>query len=264
MDPIEEADDPHNTMSPDYLDELGLLIGWSQDVNGNGQLDLDDLDLMVYPSTGLSTMPTLGIDNNDVIMLAYASTTEGYDNTINYYKHIWTRYSPDNGQSWSDFVDLDSDFIHVLDECVYPTLATHVWDAQFHLIYSIDNYPGLNQDPGGAAHDPQTNTIWHVYFDDVVGIFDMENETITEIQEILVTPNPCSEIAELVFESGEAQPVTLELYNISGQQVSATQYLNLTAGSNKVKVDVSDLETGVYFTVVKLPTQTLSGKIVVE
>lgn len=264
MDPIEEADDPHNTMSPDYLDEMGLLIGWSQDVNGNGQLDLDDLDLMVYPSTGLSTMPTLSIDNNDVIMLAYSSTTEGYDNTINYYKHIWTRYSPDNGQSWSGFVDLDSDFIHVLDECIYPTLATHVWDAQFHLIYSIDNYPGLNQDPGGAVHDPQTNTIWHVYFDDVVGVFDMENENISNSPDMIVSPNPCTSFADLVFELKDPQSAILEVFNISGQQVSERQSLNLTAGSNKLKVDVSTFETGVYFAVVKLPGETLTGKIVVE
>ena len=263
MDPIEEADDPHYTMSPDYLYENDMLIGWSQDVNGNGQLDLDDHDVMVYPSTGLSTMPTLGIDNNDVIMLAYSSTTEGFDNTINYYKHIWTRYSPDNGQSWSDFVDLDADFIHILDECIYPTLATHVWGAQFHLIYSIDNYPGLNQDPGGAVHDPQTNTIWHVFFDDVVGIFDQAPETISASPKIVVSPNPCTSFAELAFEMNGGYDASFEVYNIAGQKVAASQSLNLLKGSNKVNVDVSGFEAGIYFAVIKVANQTLTGKIVV-
>ncbi len=79
------------------------------------------------------------------------------------------------------------------------TLATHVWDAQFHLIYNIDNYPGLNQDPGGPAHDPQTNTIWHVFFDDVVGIFDMENDNTAQSPDMMVNSNPYTDNAEPIF-----------------------------------------------------------------
>jgi len=264
MGQIEEADDPHYTLSPDYLEQNGMLVGWSQDVNGNGVLDLDELDVMVYPSIGLSTMPTIAIDNNDVIMIAYASTTEGFDNTINYYKHIWARYSPDKGESWSDFVDLDADFIHILDECIYPTLATHAWDAKFHLIYSIDNYPGLNQDPGGAVHDPQTNTIWHVYFDDVVGIFDQETELTIDAPEVLISPNPCTNFAELVFDLDNQNDATLEVFNVAGQNVIAPQSLYLVKGSNKINLDVSEFETGIYFAVVKVANKTLTGKIIVE
>jgi hypothetical protein len=264
MEPIEEADDPHYTLSPDHLEELGLLVGWSQDVNGNGQLDLYDKDIMIYPSIGLSTMPTISIDNNNVILLAYSSTTEGYDNTIYYYKHIWTRYSPDNGQTWSNFVDLDDDFIHTLDECVYPTLATRAWDAHFNLIYSIDNYPGLADNPSGANHDPTTNTIWHVAFDDVVGIFDTDKNEQHVEQAIVVSPNPCTGSAELTFETEQPATATLEIYDVSGKQIETIRTLKLSQGNNRIALDVSNYQHGIYLVLIRTSGQTLTGKIAVE
>jgi len=262
MEPIPVADNPHHTLSPENLDALGLLVGWTQDVNGNGEIEIYDLSLMTYPSIGVSTMPTISIDNNNVIMIAYASTTEGFDNTIYYYKHIWTRYSPDNGNSWSDFRDLDSDITHIFDECIYPVLAQDAWNAKYHLIYNIDQEPGLSQDPGGAAHDPTVNTMMHIYFDDLVGKMD-QPKVSTSIQ-ILVSPNPVRTSAELKFSAGEATVGNLKVYNTMGQIVLEQDGINIKQGVNALRINLSAWERGVYLANIAVGNAIYSGKIILE
>ena len=130
-----------NSLNPDSLSICGNLIGGAQDVNGNGQLDFLDT-LVTYPTLGVSTMPSLIIDDLDQVILTFCSTTETYDNGIYNYKHLWARLSSNLNCDWGDFYDLTSDLIHLFDECIYPNVAPNVDDA-FHLIYSIDNEPGL-------------------------------------------------------------------------------------------------------------------------
>ncbi len=260
--PIEEAENPHHTLSPENLSAQGLLVGWSQDVNGSGELEIYDLELMTYPSIGVSTMPTISIDNNNVIMIAFSSTTEGFDNTIYYFKHIWTRYSPDNGLSWSYFTDLDADITHVFDECIYPVLATDAWETKFHLIYNIDQDPGLSQDPGGAAHDPTVNTMMHIYFDDYVG----KNETINNAAstEISVFPNPVQTNAELRFKTGKASTGNLKVLDVLGQIVHEQTGIDILAGNNSLALNLSNEKPGIYFANLQIENTLYSGKIVVE
>ncbi|MFP4471699.1 MAG: hypothetical protein ACLFPE_13530, partial [Bacteroidales bacterium] len=128
--PIPEADNPHHTMMDTYLEEIGMLAGWSQDVNGSGiRLDFEgtgDPAFATYRTVGVSTMPQLAINGN-WIMLVYSSTTETFvtaDGALNY-KHIWARSSYDLGQTWNpDFYDLQAENIfHLYDECIYPVIA---------------------------------------------------------------------------------------------------------------------------------------------
>jgi hypothetical protein len=108
MGQIPEANNPHHTMMPEYLEELGMLAGWTQDVNNSGFIfDYEgtaDIPFAVYRSLGISTMPTIAL-NGSMIAIAYASATETFvtaEGDLNYH-HIWTRFSYDFGQTWGDF-----------------------------------------------------------------------------------------------------------------------------------------------------------------
>ena len=104
------------------------LIGWSQDINGNGVLNFvpNGTNPPFYPSLGLSTTPSITTDDFERITVVWSSLTETYDNGVNNYRHLWARLSPNNGEFWGNFVDLTSDLIHIFDECVFPNSASLV------------------------------------------------------------------------------------------------------------------------------------------
>ena len=130
-----------NCLNPNNLDQQGSLVGYSQDINGNGQLDFTGVvsDYQV----GVSSHSQLVCDANNRLFMFYSSVTEGFDNGTDNYRHIWGRGSADDGQTWGDFVDLTGDLLHQYDECVYPSIASKMEDNTVHLIYQADSDPGL-------------------------------------------------------------------------------------------------------------------------
>jgi hypothetical protein len=129
-----------NSLNPDSLSICDNLIGWSQDINANGSLDL--LPPGYYPALGMSTYPALIIDDWDYMYLVFSSVTETYNNGIENYRHLWMRLSPDLGCTWNNFTYLTSNLIHTFDECVFPSVAGFSND-QLHLVYQHDTEPGM-------------------------------------------------------------------------------------------------------------------------
>jgi len=165
MGQIPEAPNPHHTMSADYLESLGMLCGWTQDVNNSGFLfdyeGTGNPQFNTYRSIGISTMPTLAINSDGIMAVAFSSVTETYvtPDGLQNYKHIWARASADNGVTWGDFYDLQAgNIFHIYDECIYPVLTQSSPIGGFNLIYMADNQPGLYVD---EDHDPTTNRIIH-------------------------------------------------------------------------------------------------------
>ena len=151
--------DPYGHPDSELIEDYNL-IGWTQDVNGNGQIDFEE-DIYSYRELGISTMPAISIDNYNNVFLVYSSTTEEYDNGIENYKHIWSRGSDDGGVSWGNFEDLTDNLIHIFDECIYPVLAGNS-DDKIHLIYQHDNCPGLAID---GDHNYYENRIKYISLD---------------------------------------------------------------------------------------------------
>ncbi|MCD4734539.1 MAG: hypothetical protein K8R53_00720, partial [Bacteroidales bacterium] len=148
--PFEHPTNPHKALSVlENLVEDYDLIGWTQDVDSSGTIDFLD-ELMSYRELGISTMADIAIDELDRMYLAFASTTEGYDNSTYNFKHIWVRGTDDAGATWGDFIDFNTDLIHIFDECIYPVLSLNM-DENIHLIYNTDAEPGLALDEDHQA-----------------------------------------------------------------------------------------------------------------
>jgi len=141
-------------LDPVTLEEQGSLIGWMQDINGNGQLDLVGTATSILGLYYLSpsSMPQLAIDQNNMLYMLYSGITETFDNGTQQYRHIWGRGSSDGGQTWQEFKDFTGDVLHAYDECVFPSIAAKT-DDNIHSIYQADNEPGLSVrgdlDPAG-------------------------------------------------------------------------------------------------------------------
>jgi hypothetical protein len=158
---------PNSQMVEDYN-----YIGWMQDMNGNGTLDL--VGLLSYRQLGPSSMPSIAVDDGGRIFVAYASCTEGYDDFTYNYKKIWLR-AWENGE-WGEFYHATDDIIHIFDETIAPILAPGT-DDYIHLYYQLDFTIGLALD---NDHGYQQNQIIYsrIPKTDLVSLIDM-NEVST-------------------------------------------------------------------------------------
>ena len=236
------------------------LVGWSQDVDNNGQLDLLD-EVLSYRTIGLSTMTNVTVDEAGNIFLAYSSSTEGYDNGTVNYKHIWVRAKEANGD-WGDFIDLDEDLIHIFDECVYPNWSPNS-DANVYLFYQYDPDPGLALDDD---HPWQDNTMLFVDITkEELGITVGQNEIAApRIRVSQNYPNPCNTESTVYVVLEEPAPLSLEVHNIIGQKVLEIAPAQYPAGRNAFVMDTRDLGPGAYFYSVCMGSEKITKKMIVE
>jgi hypothetical protein len=133
-------------------------IGWTQDVDGDGEITFVE-DIMYYRELGVSTMPTIAIDDDEgIIYVAWASTTETYDNIDFNFKKIWSRAKWIGG-TWGPFDHLTENIVHIFDETIYPVLAPVGYSGEFDLIMNADGMPGTALD---EEHDYVENRIIHL------------------------------------------------------------------------------------------------------
>lgn len=249
---------PYGEAGTELVDNYSL-IGWSQDINGNGTWDI--LGSVGSYYVGASSMPQITIDNQNHIFVVYASVTESYNNGTQDYRHLWERTSLDLGDNWGDFIDLDADLIHIFDECVFPSIAS-ASDDYIYLIYQTDNEPGLavrgDLDPYGD------NKIQFMKVDkaDLVGI--NEQKVLDEGDVSQNSPNPFSGSSKINVNLHRAANLSLKVTNTMGQTVYLLDGRLGQPGMNTLTIDGSKLSTGVYFYTVKAGDQTVTKKMIIE
>lgn len=262
------------TLNPDYLYENGMLIGWSQDVNGNGTLDFVEVGAGEFPfanyrEAGLSVFPTITITENGILAVVFSSVTEGFstsDGRYNY-RHTWVRTSPDMGYTWGDFFDLQADNIfHFYDECIFGEISpyTSSEDENFHLVYFADNLPGLFLD-NDEQTEPTINRLIYskVSKDEIVGVKE-PGTTEANLSVHGCVPNPASGKTDIMVSLKQPGNVTISLFNITGQKVSADLTRYVPFGTYPVSLDVSGLPGGIYFYQVNTGNESFTGKLIVE
>jgi len=255
MNALSPYGDPGSELIEDYN-----LIGWSQDVNNNGVLDLLDEIGTYYVS--LSSYPQFVYGQNNQIYLVYSSVTETYDNGTANYRHLWARTSTDGGLSWGDFFDLNSDLIHIFDECVYPSCAANS-DDYIHLIYQTDNEPGVNI--WGTGHPPTNNNEVYmtVLKDDITGIKD-HSQIIYDTDVSQNYPNPFSTETKVNVNLKKPAVLILEVFNLVGQKVFESNLPDAKAGMNTLSIDGTRLTSGIYFYTIKAGDISITKKMLVD
>ncbi|MBK6966568.1 MAG: T9SS type A sorting domain-containing protein [Bacteroidales bacterium] len=251
-----------DALNPDILFESGNLVGWMQDLNNNGQIDLVGTDVsnigLYYVSP--SSMPQITVDENNQVFLVYSGLTEGYDNGSQQYRHMWARTSPDAGTTWGDFTDLTGDILHLLDECVFPTIANSTND-QIHLIYQADNEPGLAL--RGDNDAPSENVYYQLSVDkgDIVGAGNKPSSSFELSQNY---PNPFTGESVINLTLSKSSMVSLEVNDLTGRVVYALPAAKLNAGVNMLTISANNLKTGVYVYSVIINGERITRKMMVE
>jgi len=246
-------DDPESELIENYS-----LVGWTQDVDGNGEINFLD-DLMSYRQLGISTMPSVAVDEFGIVYIAYASTTESFGNSIYNFKHIWIRKRDANG-NWGAFEDLNSGILHRLDECVYPVVAQHVSMDRHSIFYfyQADSIPGL------ALNDD------HVYIENRMIVVEysphyvgVNGHKIVNFKVSQNIPNPASHSTTIIVETETTGVISLSISNLLGQVVHHESGVNSTS-NHTFNVNVSNLDSGVYFYTIKIRNNFLTKKMIVQ
>jgi len=227
---------------PDYN-----LVGWTQDVNGNGQIDFTN-DLYYYRSYGLSTMPSLHIDDQDNVYLAFATTTEGYDNGVYNYKHIWLRTASNKGETWSGtFTDLMGDITHIFDEGIWPQLG-QLSDNNIYLVYNVDPNPGLAVD---EEHEPVDNhQLFVVVPKDQLGVGIRENNPAAFTVKGLY-PNPATEKTVVGLTLNQPAAVNVSLSSLDGRRIMNLPQGILQTGTHLIDIPLNQLKSGLYLVTIE-------------
>ncbi|MGC8864434.1 MAG: T9SS type A sorting domain-containing protein [Bacteroidales bacterium] len=250
-----------SALNPDTLYNHGNLIGWMQDINGNGELDLVSLGggySLYYLSP--TSMPQLIYDNeNDILYCAFVSVTETFNNGTQDYRHIWARISYDNGATWGDFIDLTGGIFHIFDECVFPSISPTFDNGRPALIYQRDNEPGLSV--RGDSDPPTTNYITYMVIDNYVGVNDSQKTNINVSQNY---PNPAHGLTRVMVNTNANTNLSLTLTNLAGQKVMEINKGQVNAGTHIFDINTHGLTPGIYFYTVNAGTQKTTLKMMVK
>lgn len=254
--------DQVNILNPDNVFEMGNLLGYMLDLNENGALDFICFETTCIGNYELSptTMPQIVIGEYNQIAVVFASTTEGYDNGSQQYKHLWGRFSPDGGTTWGEFVHLSEDILHILDECVFPSASSVLDGETVRLIYQADSEPGLAV--RGDEDTPGENVIYYMEATFPVGV----NDHGVKVKEMVVSqnyPNPFNGTTSVDVTLAGASDVSVEVYTLTGQKVSSKSYGSMNEGTHRIELNGAGLNAGIYFYTVKAGEKSSTGKMTV-
>jgi len=266
MEPFESSD-PLNTLDPDNLTEDVNLIGWTQDINGNGTIELilDGGESIGNYRCGLSTMPQLAIDESDNIFLLFVSGTETFQTATQNYRHIWMRVSEDNGATWNDeFFDLTGDVGHIFSECVLPSMSA-TSDDYLHIIYQQDTEPGLAVNGDEDPYGDNTLPYIQVFKPELVGFGPAMS--FRDIQGHLASPNypnPAKEVTSINVHLLNPASLSVDIFDMTGKQVKRIDCGSTNLGVHKIDMNVADLSPGVYFYKVIADSHSETHKMIIE
>lgn len=118
--------------------------------------------------------------------------------------------------------------------------------------------------------DVEPNTIYYYRLNQVD--FDGDNELSYIVNAMLTAsdvltignfvPNPTANISTLQINTSKAKDVNVTVYNTIGQIMSVADY-DLTPGTNNIKLNMSDMAAGTYYTIITVDNEVYNKKLVV-
>ena len=208
----------------------------------------------------LTSMPQM-IVHDGIVQIFYSALTLGFATEDFNYRHIWGSFTEGDGY-WSDFYDYTDDIFHVISECVYPSLAPQVHNGQYHILYETDQLPGNSLQPDPPTHSPVLNNMVYLPVDLTVGIENQLASASFEVSQNM--PNPATGETMIVVSTEVMGQVNLTLSNVLGQVVYRTTENANHFGNHTFKLNVSNLDPGIYFYTVEIGENAVTKKMLVK
>jgi len=107
-----------------------------------------------------------------------------------------------------------------------------------------------------------------ISYDQVKDIYEQELTFITNHHspevELEIYPNPCSGTARLKYQIRDKCLTTLDIYQMSGMKIQRLLNEERVPGTYELKIDVSDLESGIYFIKLMAGNRSTVKKLIVN
>lgn len=215
-----------------------------------------------------TTRPTIAIGGEDTLYMVFEAMVinTGSDGSFYDYRDLYLSYSTDNGQTWSEVINV-TNTAEVNGESAYPSLHKEMVNDQLHLVWQEDELPG--QAAGAGENSPQENTTDNfinyaaidksLIFDPNTGIEESNAEPSFEAA---AYPNPFGNVVNVEFELEQSSEVSYKLYDALGQVKQQEKLGERNSGKNEVRLQTSSLSSGVYFLQLKSEEGTKSLKVV--
>ena len=206
--------------------------------------------------------------------------TRSADGTKMAYTWIDTDLLFGNENIYPDIIGVAADFSNsTITDTINFTKNT-AWDATNYWLYSAgegwDNsgtfvVPSFTSRALTASGD-QTVAAWMHEF--VTGIefpasaftnsFASVSELPITVNTVNLYPNPGSDFSNLVVDLKSTQNISVNLLNAMGQVVKTFDFGTSNAGSNKFRMDLSDVATGLYVVQMNIGTEVTSRVLSVQ
>ncbi|MDT8393524.1 MAG: T9SS type A sorting domain-containing protein [Bacteroidales bacterium] len=206
--------------------------------------------------------PVISIDAQDNIFVSSSNIAPEYSNGEHLYRHIIANSSFDGGLTWNGMIDLNDDIQFIFSECAFPVMSPVV-DNTIYFLFQADGMPGTFEWPNEQAEAVENEMIMMSVPKSVfVGIDENENVLNFELSDLYPNPANSSVLFNVSLE-GTAN-VQVQLTNMTGQKVQSIIMGNLSQGSHRINLDVSDMTAGIYNVVVIVDGQTAGRKLIVH
>ena len=237
-----------------------ILLGYVAS-NSAGDSILDP-----YPKygTSLTSFPQITIDAYNNIYFLWSSLTVGNPSPdpLNY-RHIWGRAWFNGKSEWTEMIDLNTGFLYMFQEYVYPAVAKRMKNDNLQMITQTSSQPGSQvKDATIPIHDVNieyrevnASAFWPVGID---------NKTANKNTVSQNYPNPVKGATYFSVNLDKAANVIVEVSNVMGQKVMSMNKGVVNAGSQVFSLDGSQLTSGIYFYTVKINGESYTHKMIVE
>jgi len=135
------------------------------------------------------------------------------------------------------------------------------WDRVVLIMNLVDAEGDLSPAPGGGFNDTWYLDDFRVEKDEDTSSELISSEVPQTLQLSQNYPNPFNPSTKIDFALPEAAQVTLEVYNMLGQQVATLENGYLSAGQHSVSFDASDLSSGIYLYRLQAGDQVLTRSL---
>ena len=260
----EDMDELPQELNADTLYAHGNYIGWVQDT----MVWYAATTELAYYYVSMSSYPAMVIDNSNHIHVVWSGVTNLRDANSYMLRHLFKRSAKitPTGVEWEDeanIEDITADFAYNWTECVYPS-ASPTSDDKIYIHFQGDLEAGvyLNGSQGAQGQTGITNN-------DMIFLQAPIPTAIKETPKVNFevaqnSPNPFRGSTMVNVQLEQPANLGIEVCTLMGQKVLSLDKGRLNAGSHQIKLDCSQLTSGIYFYTVKANNETMTKKMMVK
>ena len=245
--------------NPEDINPNLNIFGWASELEPGSPAswsDLWDNNWGVYRTIGISTLPVVAVDDDNVVVFYNSLSDARVNGDVNFYYRSAFMHRRVNGvwmapNTEFSFTSETANIMHLVDE-IYSTFGyPNAVNGAYWFAYSADTGLGLFLDSDQT--EVTDNTIYVLKLTDIDGVADNTKDVVYNIY-----PNPATDY--ICISSEAAANATITFVNLAGQTVKSINK-SLAIGPNNVSID---LESGVYFCTVTANGFSKTTKVVVK